>query len=148
MHMDLNDSEMSAMAKDMLSMMNQGLESQQGGSTSSLSDLRQQQMEDAQRAEEALLDSVAAETVNQVVIVLPKSEQNLNKLLYEVALYNFAQFMIKDFDMEAMLNYSSSESALLVQGFDSMEEVEWYKGLLEQSEGLKKIFKKLKATVQ
>lgn len=141
------ESEMSSMAKDMLAMMNQGLESQQGGSTSSLSDLRQQQMEE-QLAEEALLDSVAPEALHQVVITLPKNEQDLNKLLYEVALYNFAQFMIKDFDLETMLNYSSAESALFVRGFDSDEEVAWYKGLLEQSDALRRTFKKLKATVQ
>lgn len=140
------DSEMSSMAKDMLSMMNQGLESQKGGKTSDLSEMRQQQMEEEQ-AEDLAMDTTAL-LVPQVIITLPKNEASLNKLLYEVALYNFAQFMIKDFDLETLLNYSASESALLVKGFDSAEEVEWYKGLLMQSEALQQAFTKLQAVLQ
>lgn len=144
------ESEMSSMAKDMLAMMNQGLESQKGGSTSSLSDLREQQLEEEKAAAEAELEGrgEGQEQAPRVVITLPKSSTALNKLLYEIALYNFSQFMIKDFDLETVLEYSADESALLVTGFDSQEEAEWYKGLLLQSEQVGQTLSTLQAIVR
>lgn len=140
------DSEMSAMGRDMLSMMNQGMESQKGGTTSSLSDKRQEQLEQELQEEEEQL--AVKEDVFQVVITLPKNAKNLNKLLYEVALYNFSQFMIKDFEMETTLEYSASESALLITGFDSAEEVDWYKGLLYKNESISLTLQKLNAQIE
>jgi len=138
-------SDISSMGKDMLAMMNQGLESQTGGSTSSLSDKRLQQQE-----EEMAEDSVSQEVerIPQVVITLPQSTEKLNKLLYEVALYNFSQFMIKDFDLDAQPTYSADRSALIITGFDSEDDVEWYKGLLRESESLQAALTTLEAKIE
>ena len=97
-------SEMGAMAKDMLAMMGQGMESQQGTSTSSLADKRGQVTEQIPDTTDNTLQwSEERDQPSIVLLRLPNTdEQALNDLLYEVALFNFSQFLIRDFDMQAM----------------------------------------------
>lgn len=130
------ESEMSSMAKDMLSMMNQGLENQRGKQTSSLAEKREKQLEEEQKQLEE--QDRIEEQENIVVITVAKSESDavLGRLLYEVALFNFSQFMIKDFDLETVSDWSAGQSALKILGFDSSDEVEWYKNMLRQNDDL------------
>jgi len=138
------DSELGTMAKDFLALMNEGLESQKGGTTSSLADKR---TEESKQEEEGLGEEVLDDR-NVVSIFIPKDETTLNNLLYNVALYNFTRFMIKDFDLKTDLNYSSTQSVLEISGFDSRDEVEWYKGLLLEDADLQSLFNQLGAEVR
>ena len=83
-----------------------------------------------------------------VLIAIPKDEVALNNLLYNVALYNFTRFMIKDFDLRTVPNFSDTQSALEISGFDSPEEVEWYKGLRSEDADLQAVFTQLGAEVK
>ena len=138
------DSELGTMAKDFLALMNQGAESQKGGTTSSLADKRTEES----KQEEELDNSEDMKKLTVVLIVIPKDEVALNNLLYNVALYNFTRFMIKDFDLRTIPNLSATESALEISGFDSPEEVEWYKGLLGEDADLQAVFTQLSAEVK
>ena len=138
------DSELGSMAKDFLALMNQGAESQKGGTTSSLADKRTEESQ----AENEDLSKEEETTRNVVTILIAKDEVALNNLLYNVALYNFTRFMIKDFDLRADLNYSGTQSALEIAGFDSPEEVEWYKGLLSEDADLQAFFTQVGAEVR
>jgi hypothetical protein len=71
-----------------------------------------------------------------VLMVIPQNEKLLNDLLYEVALFNFTQFMIKDFDLKQRPMFTSEQSALQITGFISLDEAEWYKGLLDNNTDL------------
>jgi len=138
------DSELGSMAKDFLALMNQGAESQTGGTTSSLADKRtEESLQEAEGEEE-----LAEEKENVVRVLISKNETNLNRLLYQVALYNFTRFMIKDFDLKTELHYSSTQSALEISGFDSPEETDWYKGLLSEDADLQTVFSDLQAEVR
>jgi len=127
--------ELGTMAKDMLAMMGQGMESQKGGATSSLADMRGQ-------ADEPIEDdpSVAAQEWSEdrkqpsvVVLILPEAnEEALNGLLYEVALFNFSQFLIRDFDLQKMPVWGET-CALRVSGFADMDEAEWWMDLLQKN---------------
>ena len=78
---------LTAMAKDMLGMMNRGMEAQQGDDqASTLEDKRQAQ---ADSLAAAVAEEELPEDRHIVVITLPQSEAQVNRLLYEVALYNF-----------------------------------------------------------
>jgi hypothetical protein len=132
------------MAKDFLALMNQGLESQKGGTTSSLADKR---TEESLVTEEDSLADLPADA-NVVHILIAKDETTLNNLLYNVALFNFTHFMIKDFDLRTNLHFSSTLSALEVSGFDSPDEVEWYKGLLLADPDLQALFTQIHAEVK
>lgn len=127
-------SEMGAMAKDMLAMMGQGMESQQGTSTSSLADKRGQVTEQLPDTTDNTLQwSEERDQPSIVLLRLPNTdEQALNDLLYEVALFNFSQFLIRDFDMQTMPIVGEG-SALRVSGFLNMDEAEWWIGLIQKN---------------
>lgn len=133
-------SEMGAMAKDMLAMMGQGMESQQGTSTSSLADKRGQVTEQLPDTTDNTLQwSEERDQLSIVLLRLPNAdEQALNDLLYEVALFNFSQFLIRDFDMQTMPIVGEG-SALRVSGFQNMDEAEWWIGLIQKNADMQTI---------
>ena len=139
------ESEMGAMAKDMLALMNQGEESKTGDSESSLLDKRAQiqQEEDSVGAEKTF--SAERRQRSYLLITIDQNEQNLNELLYEVALFNFSQFLVKDFDLKLLPVFSSDKSALQVSGLDSYDEAVWYSGNLTNNPDLQQVFRRLDA---
>ena len=138
------DTELGAMAKNMLAMLGQGMESQKGGSTGNLTDRREQTTENEK-------DSTAAEQQwsedrNQpsvVLLLLAKNDdQALNDLLYEVAVFNFSQFLIRDFDLQKMPAFGEG-CALRVSGFKDLDEAEWWIGLLKQNAEMQPILQEI-----
>ena len=127
------ESELAAMAKDMLALMGQGAESQQG-EVASLKERRAQQSTDSVAA-----DSVAVQFSTErnlpamVLLVMENDDPKANQLLYEVALFNFSQFMIKDFDLKLLPTFEANTSALQIAGFEKMDEAEWYINLLQKN---------------
>jgi hypothetical protein len=128
------DSELAAMAKDMLALMGQGAESQMGTEMASLQSRRAQE----QLVEEQLQDTTVAFSAERhlpsyVLLVMPHDEQQLNTLLYQVALFNFSQFMIKDFDLKQLPMFGVGDCALQVMGFESLDDALWYQGMLQKN---------------
>ena len=128
------DSELAAMAKDMLALMGQGAESQMGGEIASLQDRRsEEQQTEIQEEDTTVYFSQDRIGTSYVVIVIPHNEQTLNTVLYEVALYNFSQFMIKDFDLKQIPMFGVGDCALQIAGFDSLDDAMWYEGMLKKN---------------
>ena len=126
---------MGAMAKDMLAMMGQGMESQKGGATGSLAELRDQTENENQEETDAEQQQGSDDRnlPSVVLLILPKAdEQALNELLYEVALFNFSQFLIRDFDLQKMPVFGEG-CALRISGFADMDEAEWWIDLLQKN---------------
>ena len=132
---------MGAMAKDMLAMMGQGMESRKGGATGGLAELRDQAQTDTPEEKEAEQQQWS-EDRNQpsvVLLVLPKADEaELNNLLYEVALFNFSQFLIRDFDLQKMPVFGTG-CALRVSGFADMDEAEWWIDLLQKNAEMQQV---------
>ena len=127
------ESELSAMAKNMLAMMGQGMESQTTGDMASLQDRRAtEQMEEQAQDTVVQFDTDRAQP-SLVLLVMPQDEKLLNQVLYEVALFNFTQFMIKDFDLKAVPTFAPEQSALQISGFESMDEAAWYVDMLQKN---------------
>ena len=134
-------SELGAMAKDMLAMMGQGMESQKGGSTGDLAELRNQTDQtdaaDDEAAKQEWSDDRKQPSV--VVLILPTNdEQALNELQYEIALFNFSQFLIRDFELQKMPVWGEV-AALRISGFTDLDEAEWWIGLLQQNEEMQSV---------
>lgn len=129
------ETELGAMAKDMLAMMGQGMESQQGGSTGSLAEMRGQTEQEGQDTTATAKQwSEDRKQPSIVLLRLPQAdEQALNELLYDVALFNFSQFLIRDFDLQKMPVLGSG-CALRVSGFADMDEAEWWMDLIRKNE--------------
>ena len=132
-------SEVSAMAKDMLGLMNQGLESKKGDSHGSLLTRREEEMKQEEDSIATGYHFVTDASDYWVVLIMPNPAETVNKVLYEVALFNFSQFLIKEFDMEVAA-YNSHESMLKITGFDSYKETSWYQGLLSNNADLNTLF--------
>ncbi len=141
------DSEAGAMAKDMLAMMNMGMQSKTGGSavgivprSTTLSAPIDSTLLDKQFSTERSESAV-------VYIVISLDENELNNLLYQVALFNFSQFLIKDFDLKQIPTFALRRSALEISGFDSYDEALWYCALLLENADLSALFERLQADV-
>ena len=142
------DNELAAMAKDMLALMGQGAESQKGGEMASLQDRREVASAAATEQQDTTVAfSEATDEASFVLLVLPRDEKRLNTILYEVALFNFSQFMIKDFDLKQLPMFTVGESAVQVSGFANMDEALWYKNMVEKNVELMLILKENEAQV-
>jgi len=121
------ETELGAMAKDMLAMLGQGMESQTGGSTGSLADKRGEVA--APEVADTLNTQEWSEDRDQPSVVLLRlpqmDEEALNQLLYQVALFNFSQFLIRDFDLQKMPVLGEG-CAVRVSGFQNMDEADWW----------------------
>ena len=136
------DNELAAMAKDMLALMGQGAESQKGGEVGSLQDRRQvEQIVDVEERDSTLTFTHKKNEPAFVILVMPRDEKQLNTILYEVALYNFSQFMIKDFDLKQLHTFTIGESALQVSGFSNLDEAIWYEEMLKKNADLMRILR-------
>lgn len=128
------DSELAAMAKDMLALMGQGAESQTSGTMASLQDRRVEEQQIEVLEEDTTVHfSTERDEPAVVVLVMQRDEKRLNTILYEVALYNFSQFMIKDFDLKQIPMFGVGECALQVAGFTSLDDAIWYQGMLQKN---------------
>lgn len=138
------DSENGAMAKDMLAMMNEGLESQTGDNGS----LLDRRGDITEQLDSTLLDktfSVERNDRSHLFILVHSDEKLLNRLLYEVALFNFSQFLIKDFDLKVIPLFGVTDGALQISGFESFDEALWYIGLLRQDKDVNALLTDSKA---
>ena len=136
------DNELAAMAKDMLALMGQGAESQKGGEVGTLQDRRQvEQTVDMEERDSTLTFTHKKNEPAFVILVMPRDEKRLNTILYEVALYNFSQFMIKDFDLKQLHTFTIGESALQVSGFSNLDEAIWYEEMLKKNADLMRILR-------
>lgn len=127
------DTELGAMAKDMLAMMGQGMESKKGGAVGTLADKRGQ-VTTEQPAEEEQTQQWSDDRKQPSVVLLRMArtdEEALNELQYEVALFNFSQFLIRDFDLQKMPILGEG-CALRISGFADMDEADWWIGLVRK----------------
>ena len=132
-------SELGSMAKDMLAMMGQGMESQTGGASGSLADRRGQTEEETPEEVTEQQWSDDRKQPSIVLLRLPKvDEEALNELLYEVALFNFSQFLIRDFDLQKMPVLGEG-CALRVSGFADMDEAEWWVDMIRKSADMQSV---------
>jgi len=127
------ETELGAMAKDMLAMLGQGMESKKGGATGNLADMRGQVEETPEETETEQQWSEDRKQPSVVLLILSAAdEQALNELLYEVALFNFSQFLIRDFDLQKLPVWGEG-CALRVSGFADLDEAEWWIDLVQKN---------------
>ena len=132
--------ELSAKAKDMLAMIGQGMESKKGGQADDLADARQQAADEAAKAndqDDEGQDLTIADQQPTAYLILPtKDEKIYNALQYEVALFNFEVFLLRDFDLRKHTT-SEGQWALSVGPFESKQEAEWWLGLIKKNDALR-----------
>lgn len=117
------NSEVTSMAKDILALINQGNNPEQGTATSGLMALRQETQK-SEAKENGVVENdgftVSYDSPYIFLLLTDTTKVNQNKLLYETATYNFTKFLVKDFDLEL------NKGILYVSGLDNYDEALWY----------------------
>ncbi|MFL1683606.1 MULTISPECIES: tetratricopeptide repeat protein [Bacteroidales] len=84
-------------------------------------------------------DSVAPFTLDKdvphsLVLVYETNSISSNQLLFDVAKYNFSNFLIKDFDLE-IISFNEI-SMLIIKGFNNFDELSHYRKMIEGEKGI------------
>ncbi len=119
------ESDVSAMAKDILALLKQGQEAKKGTSSGSLLARRDENTRTEIKKASTQQFSTEKETKHRVLFVSSMKKENLNRLLYNIASFNFSRFMIKDFDL-VISKLDTTQNALSVTNFESYDEAVWY----------------------
>ena len=137
------ESDVSAMSKDILALIKQGREATTGTSHGTLLSRRES---DTKQAESDIVTrqySGEKATKHRLMLVTDADVQAMNKLLYNIAAYNFSSFMVKDFDLVTG-KLDDVHNALSVTNFESYQEVEWYVNSISKNAALSDLMNELK----
>ncbi len=118
-------SDVTPMCKDILALMSQGREAQQGSTHGSILEKREELAQEEMVDEELKNATFSAEKKTaHYLLLIPRNENvNLNSLLYDLAAFNFTKFMVKDYDLNKR---TSAGLTYICVGTESYEEAEWY----------------------
>lgn len=113
------------MCKDILALMSQGREAQQGTTHGSILEKREELAQEEMVDEELKNATFSSEKKTpHYLLLIPRNENvNLNSLLYDLAAFNFTKFMVKDYDLAKR---SVGGVTYIAVGTESFEETEWY----------------------
>ena len=118
-------SDVTPMCKDILALMSQGREAQQGSTHGSILEKREELAQEEMVDEELKNATFSAEKKTaHYLLLIPRNENvNLNSLLYDLAAFNFTKFMVKYYDLNKR---TSAGLTYICVGTESYEETEWY----------------------
>jgi hypothetical protein len=138
--------EVSTMAKDILALMHQGRESQTGTSSGTL--LAMRNAEDVrQLTADSTMQLTAERDQKFRLLMITKSDvAAMNKLLFNIASFNFTRFMIKDFDLVVSASDSINRT-LAVTNFDNYDEAGWYVKSIAKDTSISNLLEKMKAEI-
>lgn len=89
-------SEVTPMAKDIIALMLQGKEAKQGTAGTLMA---RREVDELQAGDSLFAFSDKKDQKHRLMLITPLVEESLNQLLYQVAVFNFSRFMVKDFDL-------------------------------------------------
>ena len=137
------ESDVSAMSKDILALIKQGREATTGTSHGTLLSRREQAIKQSEIDAVDRQYSSEKGTKHRLLLVTSADVQAMNKLLYNIAAYNFSSFMVKDFDLTTG-KLDSVRNSLSVTNFESYQEVEWYVNSITNNTTLSALMNELK----
>lgn len=139
------ESDVSSISKDILALIKQGKEAQQGTTHGTILERREASLT-AQLAGDSIANDFSADkaTFHRVMLVSSASEEAMYDLQFQLAVFNFTRFILKDFDLN-ISKLDTSRNALSVFNFDNYEEAEWYLKSIGESSGIVSLMKQLNA---
>lgn len=140
------DSDVSSMAKDMLALIKQGRESKTGTTGGSLINRREEtikQTEQVATTTQTKQFSTDKTSKHRLLLLAQGNKETVNKLLFNIASYNFTKFMVKDFDMVVTAT-DSTQSTIAITNFNSYDETSWYLASIENDPNLSQLLRELK----
>lgn len=132
------ESDVSAMSKDILALMLQGKEAKTGSSHGTLLARREEVVKKETETDDRRQFSTDKMLKHRLLLITEADSDGLNKILYNVAAYNFTRFMVKDFDL-VVGKLDSLQNMISVTNFDSYDEAAWYVNSIGTDETLAKL---------
>ncbi|MEE1082479.1 MAG: hypothetical protein UH850_01860 [Paludibacteraceae bacterium] len=130
-------SDVATMAKDILALIEQGNVSSKG-TTASLASQREQILLE-ENIQTGVVDTVgfrySDKSAYHFYIISQADKVDQNRLLFEVATYNFSKFLVKDYDLKIRPGLVS------VSGLDNLDEALWYQKGVKESDGIMNLLK-------
>ena len=138
------ESDVSAMSKDILALMKQGNLAQKGTSHGTLLSKRAAADSTSVIQDAAMSFSADKQGKHRLLLLTDATPEGVNKLLYNLAIFNFSRFMIKDFDF-VVGSADATHQGISVTNLESYEEVLWYQKTLKTDQSLSALMDSLKA---
>lgn len=130
-------SDVTAVAKDILALMSQGKEAQKGTTHGSLLTRREELIhEDLEKEKQEKSFFSETKVPYMIVYKLSFGEEESNELIYDIAAFNFTKFMIKDYDLK-LQKVSNDQYLLLITRFENQKEAIWYNDILQKESFVK-----------
>ncbi|OPZ02234.1 MAG: tetratricopeptide repeat protein [Bacteroidetes bacterium ADurb.BinA395] len=137
------ESDVSTMAKDILALMRQGMVAKSGTTHGSLLAKREEAEKSEISPSAQQQFSTDTKTKHRLLLITDAPREELNKLMYQIASFNFSRFLIKDFDL-GIQPLDSVRNILYVDNFDSYDEVVWYENTMASDIYLTELLSRLK----
>ena len=125
------ESDITPISKDILALIKQGRKQVAQTGTDNINGRRRQEAQTELAAIQGQSDSLSISTGERHdIIFVPKTNDKkiLNTMLYDIAVYDFNKFMVKDFDFD--IRKVGNKELIIVSGMESLEEAKWYKNII------------------
>ncbi|MBQ2026211.1 MAG: tetratricopeptide repeat protein [Paludibacteraceae bacterium] len=125
------DSDVASMAKNMVALIGQGKEIQSVASVSGLAEERAKVVTETEYAENLQKAGFTynPESQHLFICLVSGNDSIKNQVLYNIGVFNFTRFLLKDFDLQVRA-LSDSLHAVAVSGLVSLDEAVWYQNNL------------------
>ncbi|MBP1664950.1 MAG: hypothetical protein H6Q19_2090, partial [Bacteroidetes bacterium] len=139
---DFPESDVSAMSKDILALMKQGNLAQKGTTHGELLSKREA-AEKTTDKQDVMSFTAEKQGKHRLLLLTDATAEGVNKLLYNLAIFNFSRFMIKDFDF-VVGQADATHQGISVTNLESYDEVLWYQKTLKTDLALSGLMDSLK----
>lgn len=138
------ESDVSSISKDILALIRQGREAQAGTSHGTILARREAELSGAMQGDSMVVGfSADKSSLHRLMLVSSATEESLYELQFQLAVYNFSRFLLKDFDLN-ISKIGGSGNALSVYNFENYEEAEWYLKSIEEAPEINALMSTLK----
>lgn len=139
------ESDVSSISKDIIALMKQGREAQQGTTHGTILERREAALTE-QMSGDSLVNNFShdKETIHRLMLVSSASEEALYELQFQLAIFNFSRFLLKDFELN-ISKIDGSRNALAIYNFEDYDEAAWYLKSIGEASEIVHLMKQLKA---
>jgi hypothetical protein len=136
-------SDVSSISKDMLALIKQGREAQQGTTHGTILARREVQVKAESGDSIILTFSSDKKTMHRVMLISSEPEESLYALQFQLAVFNFSRFLLNDFELN-ISKIDATRNVLSVFDFDNYNDAAWYLEAIAEDIEIVKLMKELK----
>lgn len=138
------ESDVSSISKDILALIKQGKEARQGTTHGTMLARREAELTGQIAGDSVVMNfSPDMNTMHRLMLVSAASEEALYELQFQLAVFNFSRFLLKDFELN-ISKIDGSRNAIAIFTFENYEEADWYLKSIGEAQEIAGLIKELK----